>query len=86
MYISELLKEPKTWRDLLSHPKKLKFIIKYNKKITNLTKINTFSIINMPLNFFYKHLLLMIWVFKYKTDSEDFIIKYKARLVAKEDR
>ena len=39
----------------------------------------------MPLNLFYKDLLLLMWVFKYKTDFDGFIIKYKSRLVTKED-
>ena len=56
-----------------------------NKEITNLIKINTFNIIDMPPDLFYKDPLSLIQVFKYKTDSDDFITKYKARLVAKKD-
>ena len=32
-----------------------------------------------------KDLLPLMWVFKYKTDSDGFIIKYKSRLVIKGD-
>ena len=53
------------------------------KEITNLTKIRIFNIIDIPLDLSYKDFLPLIWVFKYKTDSDDFIIKYKSRLVIK---
>ena len=85
IHIIELLKEFKTWTELLNHLYKLKFIIRYGKKIANLIKIGIFSIINILLDVFYKDLLLLIWVFKYKIDFDDFIIKYKSRLVTKGD-
>ena len=37
----------------------------------------------MPPDLSYKDLLPLIWVFKYKTDSDGFITKYKSRLVAR---
>ena len=55
----------------------------YGKEIANLTKINTFNIIDVLEDLIHRDLLLLIWVFKYKTDSNGFIIKYKSRLVAK---
>ena len=73
------------WTELLNHLYKLEFMTRYSKEIINLTKIGIFSIIDMPLNLFYKDLLPLIWVFKYKTDSDDFIIKYKSRFVARGD-
>ena len=39
----------------------------------------------MLLNLFYKDLLSLMWVFKYKTDSDGFIIKYKSRFVIRGD-
>ena len=60
-------------------------MIECGKEIADLTKIKIFSIIDMPLNFSYKDLLPLMWVFKYKTDSDGFIIKYKSRLVARGD-
>ena len=58
---------------------------RYGKEIANLTKIRIFSIIDMPPDLSYKHLLPLMWVFKYKTDFDGFIIKYKSRLVAKKN-
>ena len=69
----------------MSHPYKLEFMTGYDKEITNLTKIRIFSIIDMPLDLFYNDLLFLMWVFKYKTDSDGFIIKYKSRLVIRGD-
>ena len=60
-------------------------MIKYSKKIVNLIKIGIFNIIDMFSDFFYKDLLPLIWVFKYKIDFDGFIIKYKSRLVIRED-
>ena len=39
----------------------------------------------MLSDLFYKDFLPLMWVFKYKTDSDGFITKYKIRLVARED-
>ena len=69
----------------MSYLYKLEFIIRYSKEIAELTKIRIFNIIDMFLNLFYKDLLPLISVFKYKTDSDEFIIKYKSRLVVKKD-
>ena len=55
------------------------------KKITDLTKINTFNIIDVLKDLIPRDLLPLIWVFKYKTDFDDFIIKYKSRLVTKDN-
>ena len=60
-------------------------MIKYGKEIADLTKIRIFNIIDIFLDLFYKDLLPLIWVFKYKTDSDGFIIKYKSRLVIRRD-
>ena len=40
---------------------------------------------DMFLDLFYKDLLPLIWVFKYKTDFDGFITKYKARFIIKKD-
>ena len=56
-----------------------------DKEIANLIKIRIFSIIDILLDLFYKDLLPLMWVFKYKMDFDGFIIKYKSRLVVKGD-
>ena len=83
IYIIELFKKSKTWTKLLNHLYKLEFMIRCDKEITNLIKIGIFNIIDIFLDFSYKDLLPLIWVFKYKIDSDDFIIKYKSRLVTR---
>ena len=60
-------------------------MIDYEKEIINLTKIGIFNIIDMLENLTPKDLLLLIWVFKYKTDSDGFIIKYKSRFVIRDN-
>ena len=82
-HISKLFKKFRTWKDLLNHPRKLEFIVGYGKKITDLTKINIFNIINILEYVISRDLLPLIQVFKYKTDSDGFIIKYKSKLVIK---
>ena len=57
----------------------------YGKEITDLTKISIFNIIDILEYVIPKDLLSLMWVFKYKTDSNDFIIKYKSRLVIRGD-
>ena len=57
----------------------------YGKEITNLTKIGIFNIIDVLEDLIFRNLLFLMWIFKYKTDSDDFIIKYKSRLVIRDD-
>ena len=56
-HITELPKEPRTWTELLSHPYKLEFITGCGKEIADLTKIGTFSTIDIPPDLSYKDLL-----------------------------
>ena len=60
-------------------------MIRYSKKIANLIKMGIFSIIDISSDLFYKDLLPLIQVFKYKTSSDGFIIKYKSRFVIKKN-
>ena len=55
------------------------------KEIINLTKMGIFNIIDVLEDLTPRDLLFLIWVFKYKTDFNGFIIKYKSRLVIKSD-
>ena len=57
----------------------------YRKEIANLTKMGIFNIIDVLKDLIPRDLLPLMWVFKYKTDSDGFIIKYKSRLVARDD-
>ena len=58
---------------------------KYKRKFIDLANIKTFKEIDMPEYFIKADLLPLIQVFKYKTDSDNYITKYKSKLIIKED-
>ena len=58
---------------------------RYERKLINLINIKTFKEIDIFKYFIKADLLPLIWVFKYKTDSDDYITKYRSRLIVKED-
>ena len=60
-------------------------MIGYGKEIADLIKMSIFNIIDMSEDLIPRDLLPLMWVFKYKTDSDGFIIKYKSRFVARGD-
>ena len=55
------------------------------KEIQALTNKGTFKIADIPEGLINKDLLPLMWVFKYKTDSDGYISKFKSRLVARGD-
>ena len=83
--ISDLPMEPKTWKELKTHSKKAEFLLVCQQKLEELSKKGTFEIIQKETPMNNISLLSLIWVFKYKIDLDGYIIKYKSRLVAKED-
>ena len=85
LHISEMPPKPKTWKDLLNHVYIKQFMTAYNKEITNLKSKGAFKTILMNASINKFLLLPLMWVFKYKTDSDGFITKFKARLVARGD-
>ena len=58
---------------------------KYKKKLINLASIKTFKEIDIFEHFIKADLLSLIWVFKYKTDSDGYIMKYKSRFIVRGD-
>ena len=58
---------------------------RYKRELTNLANIKTFRKIDMPKHLIKADLLPLIQVFKYKTDSDNYITKYKSRLIIKKD-
>ena len=57
----------------------------YEREFTDLASMKTFREIDMFEYFIKADLLPLMWVFKYKTDSDGYITKYKSRLVARGD-
>ena len=58
---------------------------RYGKELTNLTNIKTFKKIDISKYLTKADLLPFIQVFKYKTDSDNYITKYKSKLIVKEN-
>ena len=58
---------------------------KCRRELTNLANIKTFKEIDISEYFIKADLLPFIWVFKYKTDSDNYITKYKSKLIVKGD-
>ena len=83
-HISQLPPEPKSWQQMLKHPKKEEFIAGCNREIKELYGKNTFESIDTNEEDESNYLPLK-WVFKYKTDLDGYITKYKSRLVARGD-
>ena len=68
---------------MLCHPYKKGFLATVNKKYSNLECQNTFWVVKLIIAI--SKLLLLMWVFIYKFDDDDYFIKYKARIVTQDD-
>ena len=82
--IQDLPKEPRNWKELKAHPKKEEFVAACAAEIRELEKKETFRIEPMSSKR-REDLLPLMWVFKYKVDSDGYLTKYKSRLVARGD-
>ena len=83
--VSELPAVPKSWKQLLSHPKKQEFMKACSIELNDLESKGTFRTITTPTSTTMNDLLPLMWVFTYKSDSDGYLMKYKARLVARGD-
>ena len=61
------------------------FITSYKKEIKELKNKKIFKKIEILENITTKNILSLIWVFKYKSDSDKYITKYKSRFVTRGD-
>ena len=61
------------------------FITSYEKEIKELENKKTFKKVDILKGITTKNLLPLMWVFKYKSDSNGYITKYKSRFVARGD-
>ena len=75
--------EPRNWKEMTRHPHAEGFQQAAEKEYQDLRSKNTFEYV--PENKYNKRLLPLTWVFKYKLDSDGFLVKYKARLCARGD-
>ena len=80
-----MLKEFFSWKEFFNYFCKNDFLIVYSRKFETLEKKNIFKILNIKKKIDTSVLLLLIWIFKYKTDNNGYITKFKLRLVARED-
>ena len=87
--ISDLLKEPSNWRELKAYPKKAEFLSAYREELQEFDSKGTFEVVQEGTNLDREmndiSLLPLIWVFKYKGDSNKNLIKYRSQLVARGD-
>ena len=60
-------------------------MIRCGKEITDLESKGAFKTILMDESINKLFFLSLMWVFKYKTDSDGYITKFKSRLVARGD-
>ena len=68
---------------MLRHPHKEGFLAAANKEYSDLERRNTFRVVKLTTAI--PKLLPLMWVFTYKFDDDDYLIKYKARIVARGD-
>jgi hypothetical protein len=76
-----LLVESRYWRQMLRHRFFQKFQIIAQKEFFELKKRDTFSWIEKAN----QSRILLIWVFKYKFDIDDYLKKFKTRLCVRDD-
>jgi hypothetical protein len=84
-HISELPAPPNHWGELKDHPEQKSFEAAAQAEMTTLWNRQTFQRVlhrDRPSNV---KLLPLKWVFTYKTDSDGFITKYKARICVRGD-
>ena len=80
-----MLKEFSNQKELLNHPYKNDFLIVCNREFKTLKKKDIFKVLDIKKEIDTNVLLFLIWVFKYKADNNDYITKFKSRLIARED-
>jgi Reverse transcriptase (RNA-dependent DNA polymerase) len=83
-HCTDLPEPPKFWKDVATHPHKAGFKAAANKEYRDLERRGTFK--PVPESEAGKAFIIpTMWVFTYKFDSNNILIKYKARLVVRGD-
>jgi hypothetical protein len=81
-HISNLSKSSLHWRTMLRHSHAEEFIKVAQMKYNVIKTKRTWKIVDKRDDY---KLISLKWIFIYKSDSNDFLIKYKARIVIRDD-
>ena len=76
---------PKSWKQMLKHQHSTEFKKAADKEFKTLLQKGTFKYIEKSTINDQAPLIPLMWVFTYKFDQDGFLIKHKARLVARGD-
>jgi hypothetical protein len=81
-HISNLSKSSLHWKAMLRHSHAEEFIKVTQMKYDAIETKKTWKIVDKSDDY---KLISLKWVFTYKSDSNDFLFKYKARIVIRDD-
>jgi hypothetical protein len=81
LYRNNLPPPPKSWKQMLKYPYKQGFSNATRVEYSKLRDKNMYE----EVEYNGEYLLLLIWVFTYKFDSNGYLIRYKARLCGRGD-
>ncbi|KAI1005011.1 hypothetical protein K3495_g3206 [Podosphaera aphanis] len=82
LHIDQLKKPPSRWETMLKHPESSEFISAANFEIQSQEEKGTWTEVPRPANI---KVLRLKWIFTYKSDDQDFLVKYKARFCVRGD-
>ncbi|KAL1974702.1 hypothetical protein VTN31DRAFT_4906 [Thermomyces dupontii] len=79
---SELPPEPKSWRQMLKHKFRDFWFAACGEEVKKLEERGTYKLVPKPYG---KQIIPLMWIFSYKFDDDGYLVKFKARLVARGD-
>ena len=82
LHVDHLPPPPKNWYKVKGHKFEHEWLKAAKAEFVEITNRNTWEVVNQPPNAFS---LPLTWVFKYKTDADGFVIKFKARICVRGD-
>ncbi len=85
IYISTLLSSSAHWRAMKRHFHDEEFRKAAQMKFDAINSRDTWKIMNKSSISDHQKIISLKWVFIYKNDSNDYLIKYKARIIVKDD-
>ncbi len=85
IHISTLLSSSAHWRAMLRHSHDEEFEKAAQMKFEAISSENTWEIMNKSSISDHQKIISLKWIFIYKNDSDDYLTKYKARTVMKDD-